>query len=127
MPACAAFLFLVDRRNLGNQTRNEYSGYRPPGTGRLFPEIYGVQKLGPAGLDNNAAVVISTIQRVYSVLTGKELAEEEEDASAFERADNELKLVAYNPQDTDRNLRPHRHRRMPPLDLRLMAAGTGIF
>ncbi len=91
-------LFLVDRRNLGNQTGNEYSGYRPPGTGRLFPEIYGVQKLGPAGLDNNSAIVISTIQRVYSVLTGKELAEEEEDASAFERADDELKLVAYNPK-----------------------------
>ena len=91
-------LFLVDRRNLGNQTATEYAGFSPPGTGRLFPELYGVQKLGPAGLDTNAAVVISTIQRVYSVLTGKELAEEEEDASAFERDDNELKLVAYNPQ-----------------------------
>jgi hypothetical protein len=32
---------------------------------------------------------ISTIQRVYSVLTGKELAEEEEDASAFERDDED--------------------------------------
>ncbi len=91
-------LFLVDRRNLGNQTATEYAGYRPPGTGRLFPEIYNVQKLGPAGLDSNAAIVISTIQRVYSVLTGKELAEEEEDASAFERADDELKLVVYNPK-----------------------------
>ena len=48
-------LFLVDRRNLGNQTATEYAGYRPPGTGRLFPELYGVQKLGPAGLDNNSA------------------------------------------------------------------------
>ena len=58
-------LFLVDRRNLGNQTATEYAGYRPPGTGRLFPELYGVQKPGPAGLDSNAAIVISTIQRVY--------------------------------------------------------------
>lgn len=91
-------LFLVDRRNLGNQTATEYSGFTPPGAGRLFPELYGVQKLGPAGLDSNAAIVISTIQRVYSVLTGKELAEEEEDASAFERDDDELKLVAYNPK-----------------------------
>ena len=91
-------LFLVDRRNLGNQTATEYSGFSPPGTGRLFPELYGVQKLGPAGLDANAAIVISTIQRVYSVLTGKELAEEDEDASAFERGDEEDKLVAYNPQ-----------------------------
>jgi type I restriction enzyme, R subunit len=90
-------LFLVDRRNLGNQTATEYAGFSPPGTGRLFPELYGVQKLGPAGLDNNAAVVISTIQRVYSVLTDKELAEEDEDASAFERDDKEDKLVSYNP------------------------------
>ncbi len=90
-------LFLVDRRNLGNQTATEYAGFSPPGSGRLFPELYGVQKLGPAGLDTNAAVVISTIQRVYSVLSGKELAEEEEDASAFERDDDEDKLVTYNP------------------------------
>ncbi|MEX0753467.1 MAG: DEAD/DEAH box helicase family protein [Xanthobacteraceae bacterium] len=89
-------LFLVDRRNLGNQTAMEYAGYRPPGTGRLFTELYGVQKLGPAGLDSNSAVVISTIQRVYSELTGKELAEEEEDASAFERGDDEPKPVVYN-------------------------------
>jgi type I restriction enzyme R subunit len=90
-------LFLVDRRNLGNQTAMEYAGYRPPGTGRLFTELYGVQKLGRAGLDKNAAVVISTIQRVYSVLTGKELAEEDEDPSAFERDDDQIKLVTYNP------------------------------
>lgn len=89
-------LFLVDRRNLGKQTASEFGAYRPPGTGRLFPELYGVQMLGPSGVDNSAAVVISTIQRVYSVLTGKELAEEEEDASAFERFDSAPKEVAYN-------------------------------
>jgi type I restriction enzyme R subunit len=91
-------LFLVDRRNLGNQTATEYAGYRPPGTGRLFPELYGVQKLGAAGLDPNAAIVISTIQRVYSVLTGQELADEEEDTSAFEHGDTAPKLVSYNPK-----------------------------
>ena len=90
-------LFLVDRRNLGNQTATEYAAYRPPGTGRLFTELYGVQKLGPAGLSSDAAVVISTIQRVYSVLTGKELPEEEEEASAFERDDEGPKPVVYNP------------------------------
>jgi len=91
-------LFLVDRRNLGNQTATEYAGYRPPGTGRLFPELYGVQKLGAAGLDGNAAVVIATIQRVYSVLSGQELAEEEEDRSGFERVEEAPKVVSYNPK-----------------------------
>ena len=81
-----ALLFLVDRRKtLAIRRATEYAAYRPPGTGRLFPELYGVQKLGPAGLDQSSAeFVISTIQRVYSVLTGKELAEEDEDVSAFE-------------------------------------------
>ncbi len=90
-------LFLVDRRNLGNQTATEYAAYRPPGTGRLFTELYGVQKLGTAGLDQSSAIVIATIQRVYSVLTGKELAEEDEDISAFEQDDDGPKPVAYNP------------------------------
>jgi type I restriction enzyme R subunit len=91
-------LFLADRANLVRQTRDEYLAYRPPGTGRSFSEIYNVQKLGAAGLDKDAQIVIATIQRVYSVLTGKELPEEEEEASAFEvsRADTE-RLVAYNP------------------------------
>ena len=91
-------LFLADRANLVRQTRDEYLAYRPPGTGRSFSEIYNVQKLGAAGLDKAAQVVIATIQRVYSVLTGKELSEEEEEASSFElpRADTE-RLVSYNP------------------------------
>ncbi|WP_028133189.1 DEAD/DEAH box helicase family protein [Bradyrhizobium japonicum] len=91
-------LFLADRANLVRQTRDEYLAYRPPGTGRSFSEIYNVQKLGGAGLDKDAAIVIATIQRVYSVLTGKELSEDEEEASSFEasRAETE-RLVSYNP------------------------------
>jgi type I restriction enzyme, R subunit len=91
-------LFLADRANLVRQTRDEYLAYRPPGTGRSFSEIYNVQKLGAAGLDKDAQVVIATIQRVYSVLTGNELSEEGEEASSFElsRADTE-RLVSYNP------------------------------
>ncbi|MGB8528988.1 MAG: DEAD/DEAH box helicase family protein [Rhodoplanes sp.] len=81
-------LFLADRANLVRQTRDEYLAYRPPGTGRSFSEIYNVQKLGGAGLDKNAQIVVATIQRVYSVLTGKELAEEDEEASALPRPPN---------------------------------------
>jgi type I restriction enzyme R subunit len=80
-------LFLVDRNNLGRQTLKEFQAYRPPGTGRLFTELYNVQRLGPAGLDPSAKVVISTIQRVYSQLSGAELSEDDEEASAFENDD----------------------------------------
>ncbi|MGI4797384.1 MAG: DEAD/DEAH box helicase family protein, partial [Janthinobacterium lividum] len=77
-------LFLVDRNNLGRQTLKEFQTYRPPGTGRLFTELYNVQRLGPAGLDPPAKLVIATIQRVFAQLTGADLSEEDEEASDFE-------------------------------------------
>ena len=90
-------LFLVDRRNLGDQTLDEFQKYRPPGTGRLFTELYNVQHLGAAGLDPAAKVVISTIQRVFAQLTGAELPDEDEDAGAFAQApDPTPRQVAYS-------------------------------
>ena len=80
------------------------------------------------GLDKDAEIVVATIQRVYSVLTGRELLEEEEEASSFETVRERYRaprrLQSVNP---DRELRSHRHRRMPSLDLRHLAAGAGIF
>jgi type I restriction enzyme R subunit len=91
-------LFLADRANLVRQTRDEFLAYRPPGSGRSFSEIYNVQKLGPSGLDKDAQIVVATIQRVYSVLTGKELNEYDEEGSLFEGTDaSSERLVAYNP------------------------------
>ncbi len=90
-------LFLVDRNNLGRQTLKEFQTYRPPGTGRLFTELHNVQRLGPAGLDPPAKVVISTIQRVFAQLTGTDLSEEDEEASDFERGwTAPPKAVAYS-------------------------------
>jgi type I restriction enzyme, R subunit len=91
-------LFLADRANLVRQTRDEYLAYRPPGTGHSFSELYNVQKLGAAGLDKDAQIVVATIHRVFSVLSGKELAEEDEEASSFETASADTeRLVSYNP------------------------------
>ncbi len=91
-------LFLVDRNNLGRQTLKEFQAYRPPGTGRLFTELYNVQRLGAGGLDPSAKVVIATIQRVFAQLTGAELSEEDEEAGAFAgAADPTPKQVAYSP------------------------------
>jgi type I restriction enzyme R subunit len=91
-------LFLVDRNNLGRQTLKEFQAYRPPGTGRLFTELYNVQRLGPSGVSTDASVVISTIQRVYAQLCGEELSEEDEEASGYETDAGPSKTVAYNPQ-----------------------------
>jgi len=76
----------VDRNNLGKQTLKEFQNYRPPGTGRSFTELYNAQRLGPAGLDPASKVVISTIQRLYSQLTGAEIDETAEERSEFETA-----------------------------------------
>ena len=121
-------LFLADRANLVRQTRDEYLAYRPPGTGRSFAELYNVQKLGAAGLDQGAQVVIATIQRVYSALTGAELTEDDEEHSSFERdAAPRRQSRRLQPGHPDRDLRPRHHRRMPPLDLRHLAASARIF
>ncbi|MBA3810218.1 MAG: DEAD/DEAH box helicase family protein [Caulobacteraceae bacterium] len=90
-------LFLVDRNNLGRQALKEFQDYRPPGTGRLFTELYNVQRLGAAGLDPAAKVVISTIQRVFAQLTGAALDEADEEASGYEsETAGAVREVAYN-------------------------------
>jgi type I restriction enzyme, R subunit len=68
-------LFLVDRNNLADQTLAEFQNYRTPDDGRRFTEIYNVDKLTSAGMLSSSHVVISTIQRVYSVLRGERVTD----------------------------------------------------
>lgn len=65
-------LFLVDRGNLGEQTLKEYQAFNTPDDGRKFTEIYNVQHLTSNTIDDTNKVVITTIQRLYSMLKGKE-------------------------------------------------------
>ncbi|MBI1179197.1 MAG: DEAD/DEAH box helicase [Alphaproteobacteria bacterium] len=93
-------LFLVDRNNLGDQTLKEFQGYQPPGAANRFTDTYIVQHLHGHRIDRDAKVVITTIQRLYSMLRGQELDEEEEEASGFEKwqgAESEPLPLAYNP------------------------------
>jgi type I restriction enzyme R subunit len=68
-------LFLVDRNNLADQTLAEFQNYRTPDDGRRFTELYNVAKLTSAGMAGSTKVVISTIQRVFKVLQGDEVAD----------------------------------------------------
>ena len=79
-------LFLVDRSNLGKQARDEFNAYRTPDSGRLFTELYNVQHLTSPNIDDVSRVTICTIQRLYSILRGEELAEGADDLSGFELA-----------------------------------------
>lgn len=69
-------LFLVDRNNLGDQTKREFDNFDTPDDGRKFSAIYPVEKLSSRGAADSSKVVISTIQRVWAVLKGEELPEE---------------------------------------------------
>ena len=93
-------LFLVDTRNLGKQAHQEFMAYTPPDDGRKFTELYNVQRLASSNIDPHAQVCISTIQRMYSILSGTDLAEASEDISLNElgQTDSQARLVQYNPQ-----------------------------
>jgi type I restriction enzyme R subunit len=90
-------LFLVDTRNLGKQAEQEFQAYKPNDDKRLFPELYTVQRLRSNFIDPSAQVCISTIQRMYSILKGKELDESLEDDSPYESKPITKPVdVAYN-------------------------------
>ncbi|WP_435641118.1 DEAD/DEAH box helicase family protein [Micavibrio aeruginosavorus] len=94
-------LFLVDRNNLGDQTLKEFQNFEPPGSGHRFTDTYIVQHLHSNRIDPDAKVVITTIQRLFSMLKGEELAEEDEEESNFETWANnqgEIPPIGYNPQ-----------------------------
>ncbi|MEE9594236.1 MAG: type I restriction-modification enzyme R subunit C-terminal domain-containing protein [Candidatus Hydrothermarchaeales archaeon] len=94
-------LFLVDRNNLGRQTRREFQQYVTPDDGRKFTELYNVQHLTSNTLDPVSRVCITTIQRLYSMLKGEpEFEEEMEEPSLFDHAPRgeEPREVSYNPK-----------------------------
>jgi type I restriction enzyme, R subunit len=62
-------LFLVDRSTLARQTLKEFQQYVSPDDGRKFLELYNVQNLTTNKIDPVNKVVITTIQRLYTILT----------------------------------------------------------
>ena len=92
-------LFLVDTRNLGKQAHQEFMAYQPADDARKFTELYGVQRLAGPTIDPHAQVVIATIQRLYSVLSGQPLDESAEDTplAELQQTAAQTKLVRYNP------------------------------
>lgn len=78
-------LFLVDTRNLGEQAEQEFLAYQPSDDNRKSTELYTVQRLNSSHVPKDAEVCISTIQRMYSILQGKELDPSAEDENPGER------------------------------------------
>lgn len=80
-------LFLVDRGNLGKQTEDEFANFTPNDDTRKFPTLYTVQRLKSNSINPAAKVVITTIQRLYSMLKGEaEFDAANEEGSGFDSA-----------------------------------------
>jgi len=95
-------LFLVDRNNLGRQAFKEFDQYLTPDDGRKFSELYNVQHLQSNVLDPVSKVHITTIQRLYSMLSGEpEFDAANEEGSLFEMGaaldSQPPKEIRYNP------------------------------
>ena len=74
-------LFLVDRNNLGKQAEGEFGTYKLTESGIPFSDEYVVQRLHDVKDIEKSNVVISTIQRLYAVLTGQTLDDSDDDES----------------------------------------------
>jgi type I restriction enzyme, R subunit len=90
-------LFLVDRNNLGDQTLREFRDFTTPDDGRKFTDLYNVDKLTGSGMVGSSAVVISTIQRVFSVLKGQTVTENDDPNLDGYMPDAPVE-VQYNPE-----------------------------
>lgn len=92
-------LFLVDTKSLGEQAEREFLAYRPNDDNRSFSEIYGVRRLKSSYIPSDVQICISTIQRMYSILSGEETDESIDEISLKEVNSMEKKApkeVVYN-------------------------------
>ena len=74
-------LFLVDRNNLGKQAETEFGTFRLTENGEAFNMIFGVERLKSSVIPKDCNVVISTIQRLFSLLKGEEILDNDNDDS----------------------------------------------
>ncbi|MCU0269356.1 MAG: DEAD/DEAH box helicase family protein [Acidimicrobiales bacterium] len=92
-------LFLVDRANLGRQTLREFQQFATPVDGRKFTDLYNVQWLTSNRIDPAARVVITTVQRLFSMLRSEEeMPEDVDEKSGAEIEPDQPVEVVYNPQ-----------------------------
>lgn len=89
-------LFLVDRNNLGRQAEREFASYRLTESGDPFNTIYGVERLKSPNVPKDANVVISTIQRLFSLFSGDTVTDADEDIEINPNDDEEPEAVTLS-------------------------------
>lgn len=84
-------LFLVDRNNLARQTETEFSLFDRTEKQQPMNLLYQINRL-KSNDDIGGDIIISTIQKLFAVLTGQKLVEDnedKEDEKQFSFSDNE--------------------------------------
>lgn len=94
-------LFLVDRNNLGEQAKKEFDNFILPKQNRKFSDVYITKHLQNNLIESDDKLIITTIQRLYSLLKGEaEFDVCNEEFSAFDSKNTQNlppKELKYNP------------------------------
>lgn len=77
-------LFLADRNNLARQAKSEFSTFNRTENQEEMSSLYTIERL-KKNTDIKADIVISTIQKLFAVLTGEQLTNEESEDAEDER------------------------------------------
>ena len=87
-------LFLVDRNNLGTAATTALQTFNLTENRRSLSEIFWVEQLSNRPVESRVRIVVSTIQRLYSQLTGNmaSYSEEDEDAGLGHLEGTEVEL-----------------------------------
>ena len=88
-------LFLVDRNNLAKQAETEFGTFKMTDSGQPFNQIYVVDRLKSSKISNASSVVISTINRVFSLLSGTAIMDNDNDDEDFD--ENKKVVLPDNP------------------------------
>lgn len=86
-------LFLVDRNNLGKQAEGEFGMFRLTENGDPFNTIFTVNRLRSSKVPPDSNVVISTIQRLFSLLKGEDIEDNDNEEEEYEDT-REIELPA---------------------------------
>lgn len=72
-------LFLVDRNNLARQTESEFSQFNMTENKKEMNSLYDIKRLKRKD-DLKGDIIISTIQKLFAIMTGQEISDDSEDA-----------------------------------------------
>ena len=89
-------LFLVDTNNLGEQAEMEFKNYQPYDSDKKFTDLYKVTRLQSSYISDDTTVCITTIQRLYNMLSHQleEFAEESDEEFIPTKGKRDIE---YNP------------------------------